>query len=189
VTSATSTAPRRTGPTPQIYSKTTDVEIAHGLRLVASTLRNSPRTRQYRTARTRLQQEARDRGELLVLPSYNTIHRRFPIWDDALEAAGLARLGGRMTGKRRGSGTRTPTFSKEICAIALRRAREQIGDPLNGEAYKRWRRTEIQNDPSAVYSLPSYTAIWRRFGNWNAAMRFATTSNDNKVTPEPSTLD
>jgi Homing endonuclease associated repeat len=171
--------------TPRLYTKTTDEDIALGLRLVASNLGKPPRTRQYRATRSHLQREARDRGEILVLPSYNTIHRRYPVWDDALDAAGLARLGGRRTAERGQRINRTATFTREICAQALLRAREQVGDPLSGEAYKQWRRTKIDNNPAAVYRLPSYTAIWRRFGNWNAAMRYVTAFDDNEVIATP----
>jgi hypothetical protein len=147
-------------------------DIHEGMHTVAARLGHPPGAREYRDSRPRLHAEASAQGQRLRLPSYQTIHRRYPHWDDALISVGLQPLGGPQ--KRRGSpGGRRITATADLCVAAVNAARQVLGDPLSSEAYKRWRASEIRRDPTMSYYLPSVSAIWRRFGGWLNAVHAA----------------
>jgi hypothetical protein len=145
-------------------------EMLEAGRLIAARLGRSPRAEEYKSEREIVQREAADRGELLLLPSYASIHRIYPTWDAFLVAAGLQPLGGSRTGTPSHGGGRTMTCTKEVCVAAINMARHELGDPISGTNYTEWRAAKIENDPTLAYTLPSLGSIYRRFPSWNAAV-------------------
>jgi hypothetical protein len=147
-----------------------DLDIRDGLHLVTETLGHVPRVREFRSTRKELQAEAKFRGELLLIPSYQSIQRRYPTWDKALIANDLPPLGGSRTRDRTRVGGRPVSATTELCITAINQAREDLGDPLTASAYKRWRLDEIRRDPTRTYALPSLSAILRRLSGWQVAI-------------------
>lgn len=156
--------------TPNLRGHTVAVpEMLSAGRLIASRLGHSPRAEEYKTQRVHLQREAADRGELVLLPSYASIHRAFPVWDGFLVAADLPPLGGRRTAGGH-SGGRKQVCTAEVCMAAINAARRELRDPLTAVEYIEWRRRKITKQPTLIYTIPSIASIYRRFPNWRTAV-------------------
>lgn len=169
-----------TVPTLRGHSVSTSDMLRAG-KLVAARLGRSPRVEEYKTERELIQREAAERGELVLLPSYASIHRVHPTWDAFLLAAGLAPLGGSRTGISNHGPGRPVTCTKEICAAAINLARGDLGDPISGTAYIEWREKKIEHDPTFTYMLPSLGSIYRRFPNWNTAILAAIAAHTSQT--------
>ena len=152
----------------------TPAQVEAALQACAKDVGGSPRSTQYIAWRqSRL---AADPSR--PLPSYNVISRLTGgSWDDALEACGLPRLGGRRTGSagrilRR---SRKPRFDDPTLLSLLREAYEAKGEPFTSTAYKQWRSEQQVRDRAErrLRALPSYDVFWKRFGDWETARRTA----------------
>jgi hypothetical protein len=156
---------------PSAYRFTPEQVIA-ALRACAEDLGRSPRSAQY--IAWRRQQLTADPTQ--PRPSYNVIIRLTAgSWDDALEAAGLPRLGGRST---RSVATvtrrpRRPRFTEAELAAVLREAYAAKGAPFTSTAYKQWRVEQRVRDRAEgrLRSLPSYDVFWNAYGSWDEAVR------------------
>jgi HNH endonuclease len=71
------------------YYRVSDEQITEALKEVAARLGHAPNTSEYTYMRKLLYEESRAQGRPRILPSYQTINRRFGRWDKALTAAGL----------------------------------------------------------------------------------------------------
>jgi hypothetical protein len=156
--------------TPTLRGHTVVVEdMLDAGKLIAKRLGHSPRAIEYKLERADVQRDAATRGKLLLLPSYASIHRLFPVWDDFLRAAKLRPLGGRRTSGSHGGG-RKVTATADVCMNAINLARAALGDPLTATDYVRWRARQLRLTPSLTYVLPSLASIYRRFPSWNTAV-------------------
>jgi hypothetical protein len=163
-----------------------DKRIRLGLREVAKRLGRPPRTQEYIAERKLIHQESSAAGSPRALPSYGTICRRYGSWDAALADAGLTPLGGRATGQgRRGvPGRKGARLGDTAMAAAILEAHSVLGEPFSSTAYSKWRLATIKKDPSHRRELPSYHTIWKHFGSWEAAVRYAFASEEHDANPD-----
>lgn len=156
-----------------------DEALGAALREVAERLEGrSPTTQAYTRQRQLVLDETRAAGAPRLLPGYIAFSRRWESWDAALEAAGLAPRGGRgvPSEPRR---PHTPTGSRlrdERLTEVLRRARTQIEGPFTAGSFTAWRHEQMDTAASEgrwIEPIPSYHAIWARYGGWGAAVRAA----------------
>ena len=163
--------------------RVTEERIQKALQQVASRLGRSPRVREYMTARDEIMREAFERGAPVALPAHSTIQQRYPVWDDALVAAGLEPLGGRSTASRMrvSRAKRRPRFADEELLAVLREAHAALGDPFTVDAYKRWRKARVVRDREArrFRRIPSYDVYYTRFETWGKAVRRALEDRDD----------
>jgi hypothetical protein len=121
-------------------------DYAAGLRELAERLGGvSPRVAAYQAERKKIQAESLAAGEPRTIPASSTILKWFSTWDDALEAAGLERLGGRAT-RTSNALSRSPLLrrhTEERKLAAVREAWEVMGEPFSAQAYTRWRKEEM----------------------------------------------
>jgi hypothetical protein len=129
----------------------------------------SPRTREYDAERLAIQEESIAARSPRALPSADRISLEFKGWDDALEAAGLERLGG--SGTRSNHTPRRPTYSREQKSQALLDAWAEIGDPFVADRYLDWRDGKIAEAElrGKVVRIPSSDVIKNEFGGWREA--------------------
>lgn len=161
--------------------RVTEERIQEALRQVAARLGRSPRVREYTTLREEIMREALERGSPVALPAHSTIQQRYPVWDEALLAAGLEPLGGRSTRsvRRTPRAQRRPRFTDEELLAVLREAYAALGDPFTVDAFKRWRKTERDRARAErrFRRIPSYDAYYTRFATWDEAVRRALASS------------
>jgi hypothetical protein len=137
----------------------------------AERIGRSPRVQEYLRERIHIYEESSAERKPRALPGYGTFNRRFREWDDALEWAGLERLGGRATGLRAGPrGPQGPRVSTETIRQAIRAAYKAEGDPFTVHAYRLWREEQIEGLTKWERErYPGYHTIWGRYGTWAAA--------------------
>lgn len=155
-----------------------DEALVAALREVRDRLQGSPTTQQYTRERQRIQQESAAAGEPRLLPAYLVFHNRFGNWDDALLAAGLPARGGRAarSAPRRRAVAQGSNYSDERMLTAIRDAWKAVEGDFTAKAYAEWRRSTIASahgERRPIERIPSYHAIWKRFGTWDAARRTA----------------
>ena len=149
-----------------------DEVLASVLQEMVQILGRPPRTTEFAHLRERLIQEARERGEVRIVPSYHAYRSRYATWDDALVAAGLPALGGRGDGARRpGPRESSRRITDALITETMREAYAALGDPFTATAYKKWRLEQQRRDAQErrFRTIPSYYPILERFGSWEAA--------------------
>jgi hypothetical protein len=147
---------------------------------VAGRIGHSPTTIEYKAERTKIIAESEAEGQLRTIPSYEAIHDRWPIWEDALAAAGLESTGGRRHGRGGAPrGRKAPRVSEAHILDAIREAFAALGHPFTSQAYKAWRLEQTERDQAAgiLRTLPSYHTIWQRYGTWEQAVNAALAMN------------
>ena len=155
--------------------------LRQALNECADGLGRSPRVHEYMEwRRDRLKQQPNR-----PVPSYAVMLRAHGTWDDALDAAGLARLGGRATSsaaaaerQRRQPGNK---YTGEQFLSALRRALAERGAPLTSGDYTRWRTETLAAARAAggqVPRIPAVYAFYSRFGRWQTALDAAARGGD-----------
>lgn len=149
----------------------TEEEMTQALRLVAKRLERSPRSTEYQHERNLICDEAIARGEMQVLPTSDVIRRHLGPWNHALTAAGLDEIkphpGTRSRTSSATEGTRSRhAYTLEEKLDALRAAWASMGDPLSINAYREWRRTQLDNGAERI---PSVVTFEKTFGTWTAA--------------------
>jgi len=168
----------------------TDDQLGESLRAIAEMVGGPPTVQLYVHMRQGLINDAHEEGRSLALPSYSAYHHRFRVWDNALVAAGLRPRGGRGVSSvprpvsRLGPGRRYP--DEDILA-AIRVCWMEIGEPFTSPRYSEWRDEQQRADEIAgrrVQRVPSYDAIWGRFGSWDAGVAAALDLSDDDD-PEP----
>lgn len=148
-------------------------QISSDLREVAGRLGRSPKTGEYIREREKIFDEEAEAGlPPRPIASYQCIQGRFATWDHALVKAGLEPIRdprGHLDPQRMAHGLRV---SDEALLDALRRVRGEMAEPLAAGSYKRYRRSQLAEDPSRRRRgfLPSYDTYWKRFGSFDAAM-------------------
>lgn len=157
-------------PLPVRYSYTEE-EMTTALRLVAERLKRSPRSTEYQHERDLICDEAFARGEMQVLPTSDVILRHLGPWNRALVTAGLKEVTPRRSARSRTSGATAATTSRHAYTIeekldALRAAWTAVGDPFSINAYRLWRRTQLENGADRI---PSAITFEKTFGTWTAA--------------------
>jgi hypothetical protein len=157
--------------------RVTEERIQEALRQVAARLGRSPRVSEYTALREEIMREALERGSPVALPAHSTIQQRYPVWDDALLTAGLEPLGGRSTSSRPRSARteRRPRFTDEELMAVLREAYAALGDPFTVDAYKHWRKAQVEQArrERRIRRIPSYYVYYTRFKTWDEAVRRA----------------
>jgi hypothetical protein len=162
-------------------SRHTDEAMQDALRSAARQTGHSPTTIEYGRWREIVKKESQDAGKLLVPPSYQSIHRRFGAWDDALVEAGLEPAMGRQRRHERPKGR--PSLRRipdETIRQAIRDAYADLGKPFTATAYKKWYATKVAEDDGIARltgRYPSYHTIWTRYGTWEAAVADALRDN------------
>jgi hypothetical protein len=117
----------------------------------------------YNQQRETAHREARDRGELVSLPSVDTICHFFGSWGAALEAAGLPRVTSWLPPF---TGATPPRYTIEEKVEWLRTAWVELGAPFTSTAYNAWRQARVVR---GLDSGPSLSTVVHTFGSWPAA--------------------
>jgi hypothetical protein len=172
ISAAEATLPAAALPVRPSAYRFTPEQVQAALRACAEDFGSSPRSAQYiawRAARL-----AADPAR--PLPSYNVISRLVAgVWDDALQAAGLPRLGGRGTRSTPAVERRPPRprYSEATLREVLREAVAAKGAPFTSTAYKDWRHEQRDRDRAEgrLRQLPSYDVFWTKYGSWSEALR------------------
>lgn len=152
-------------------------EQLHGaLREIAERLGHSPKTSEYKAARDELLADEMAEGKPpRAFPSLSMIQKNYEAWDDALRAAGLEPVDGRHN--KVGCGTRRNgrAVTEEMCVSAIREGFLAKGHPYTQTAYSAWRKDQQARDRAErrIRRLPSYDAIWARYGTWEQAVMVA----------------
>jgi len=146
---------------PLRYAYTRD-DMIRALIDVAARLREPLTSSRYTNERVKMHDESWKRGELVSLPSADTIRNYFGSWKLALEAAGLPTVATHLppfTGGRR------PSYTRDEKIEWARKAWAERGEPFTVSAYSNWRRTRAAAglDPG-----PSASCLQDTFGNWSA---------------------
>jgi hypothetical protein len=137
---------------------------------VAVRLGRSPTSGEFIQERVAIRAEECAAGlPLRAFAAYQTYQSRYATWDDALRDAGLEPVW-----DRRGTG-RGNDLTNDGIAQALREAYELKGEPFTAGVYKRYRKAELERDPSRrlLRRLPDYNTIWQRFRSFDAACDYA----------------
>jgi hypothetical protein len=117
----------------------------------------------YTRERTKMHDESRKSGDLVSLPSADTIRDHFGTWKLALEAAELPSIAARVPPF---TGSRRPSYTHNQKIEWLQRAWVELGEPFTIGAYITWRRGRAAGglDPG-----PSPSCLTDTFGNWTDA--------------------
>jgi hypothetical protein len=156
----------------------TEETIGEALRAAAKRLGRSPRTTEYEHWRNeRLRAQAAGDEPRRAIPSYGAINKMYASWDDALQAAGLERLGGSATrsNPRRPRTRSLRRWTDDELLRAICAARDATEGALTTEAYMLWRASEIKDAQKArrLARLPWWHTISKRWGTWARALEAA----------------
>jgi hypothetical protein len=151
---------------PLRYAYTRD-DMIRALIDVAARLREPLTSSRYTTERVKMHDESRELGELVSLPSADTIRDSFGTWKAALEAAGLPTVATRVPPFTGGS---RPSYTRDEKIESLQAAWVELGEPFTMTAYINWRRARAARglDPG-----PSHSCLTDTFGNWAASRAHA----------------
>ncbi|HZT15699.1 MAG TPA: hypothetical protein VFA19_07090 [Gaiellaceae bacterium] len=146
----------------------TDEQILRALDAAFQALGQRPTYAAYRVWHRQQLQE--DPAKRRLLPSYNTIWRRFGSWRAAIEVLHNFRAATGDAGFElpRPEASETERLSDEQLLAALDRASKASDGALTVAGYKAWRARE-QRNPMRASTVPSYSTIYQRFGGMEAA--------------------
>lgn len=151
-------------------------------RLVAARVGHSARPREYGVEREKLIAESLEAGDPKSLPPPSTIQIRFGTWDEALKAANLEPLGGRLSYSRKGDrgGRKGPQIPTAEIVAVLREAYAELGEPFTWAAYKKWRVEQKRRnlEQRRFRRLASVDVVRTRFGVWANATAVARGDSD-----------
>jgi hypothetical protein len=151
---------------PQRYAYSRE-ELIEALITVAARLAGPLTVWRYVREREAIHRKAQSRGELVSLPSADTIRGRFGSWNLALAAAGLPADKSRQPSF---TGGKRPGYTREEKINWLKTAWVEIGEPFTGTAYDKWQKTR----PGRIVDpAPSLSCIRDTLGGWRVAAQLA----------------